>query len=232
MVAHRNVSGCIDRERYARRTSKDSKLVHRNTLRSAATSVRASNSQSLHNYFWLCTNAAFIQRSRVVARGEAKSAAMALLTIFLLAQSFFGTLPIDGIRCDRQEGAVEHVHTSLQLYNRGHVVTVPADIGISQAANCLYWIHTHDTSGLIHIESPVKRTFKLGQFFDIWGPDLSWTTAASVSAPHGRRLSIWVNGKPWHGSDPRAIVLQDRETIVIQSGPPFSNPVPVDWSKF
>lgn len=155
-----------------------------------------------------------------------------LLTAVLLAQSFFGGLPIDGIRCDRVEGAVEHVHVSLQLYDRGRAVGVPANIGIPQTAGCLYWIHTHSGDGFIHIESPIKRAFDLGEFFDIWGPDLSWTKAASVTAPHGQRLSIWIDGKPWHGSNPRVITLRDRETIVIQYGPPFSNPAHPDWSQF
>ncbi len=106
---------------------------------------------------------------------------MTLLTIFLLAQSFFGTLPIDGIRCDREEGAVEHVHVNLQLYDRGRAVTVPANIGIPQNSDCLYWLHTHTSDGFIHIESPVKRSFQLGEFFDIWGPDLSWTKVASIT---------------------------------------------------
>lgn len=149
----------------------------------------------------------------------------------VVAQSFFGTLPIDGIRCDRTEGAVEHVHIDLQLYDRGRAVTVPANIGIPQGAECLYWVHTHATDGIIHIESPVKRPFDLGEFFDIWGPDLSWSKAGSLSAPHGGQLSIWVDGKPWHGKDPRAIALRDHETIVIQSGPPFAKAAPVDWSK-
>jgi hypothetical protein len=149
----------------------------------------------------------------------------------LIAQSFFGTLPIDGIRCDREEGAVEHVHVNLQLYNRGRTITVPAGIGIPQGSACLYWLHTHSGDGFIHIESPVQRTFDLGEFFDIWGPDLSWTKAAGVTAPHGGRLSIWVDGKAWHGSDPRAIPLRDHETIVIQSGPPFATPSHPDWSK-
>jgi hypothetical protein len=157
---------------------------------------------------------------------------MALLMAVLLAQSFFGGLPIDGIRCDRQEGAVEHVHVSLQLYDRGRAVAVPANIGIPQAAGCLYWIHTHSGDGFIHIESPVKRAFDLGEFFDIWGPDLTWTKAASVVAPSGQRLSIWVDGKAWHGRDPRAIALRDRETIVIQYGPPYARPAHPDWSQF
>ena len=100
-----------------------------------------------------------------------------------------------------------------------------------QGAACLYWIHTHDAAGYIHIEAPVKKPFTLGQFFDIWGPDLSWTQADGVTAPQGKRLSIWIDGKQWHGSDPRSIVLKDRETIVIQNGPPFATPVKPDWSK-
>lgn len=156
---------------------------------------------------------------------------MLFLTVMVVAQSFFGTLPIDGIRCDRTEGAVEHVHVSLQLYDRGRAVTVPANVGIPQGSDCLYWLHTHAADGIIHIESPVKRAFDLGEFFDIWGPDLSWVKAGSVSAAHGARLSIWVDGKAWHGKDPRAIPLRDHETIVIQSGPPFAKTAPVDWSK-
>lgn len=150
----------------------------------------------------------------------------------LLAQSFFGTLPIDGIRCDREEGAVEHIHVDLQLYDRGRSVPIPSGVGMPQGSPCLYWIHTHDASGIIHIESPVKRTFDLGDFFDIWGPDLSWMAAGSLKAPRGHRLAIWVDGKPWRGSDPRNIVLRDRETIVIQNGPPFAKAAHADWSKF
>jgi hypothetical protein len=157
---------------------------------------------------------------------------MALLTVLLVAQSFFGTLPIDGIRCDREEGAVEHIHVNLQLFDRGRAVVVPAGIGIPQGSDCLYWLHTHSSDGFIHIESPVKRPFDLGEFFDIWGPDLSWTKAASLTAPRGRRLEIWVDGQPWHGNDPRTIALRDRETIVIQNGPPFAPPAHPDWSKF
>lgn len=153
-----------------------------------------------------------------------------LFAAIIVAQSFFGGLPIDGIHCDQMEGAVEHIHAQLQLYDRGHAVKIPQGIGIPDGAGCLYWVHTHSADGYIHIESPVKRPFTLGQFFDIWGPSLSWTQAASLSAPHGKHLSIWVDGQAWHGSDPRKIVLHDRETIVIQNGPPFARPSQPDWS--
>jgi hypothetical protein len=153
-----------------------------------------------------------------------------LASAILIAQSFFGGLPIDGIHCDAVEGVVLHIHAKLELYDHGKSVPVPEGIGIPQGAGCLYWLHTHTADGIIHIESPQKRTFTLGQFFDIWGPSLSATTAASLTAPAGKRLSIWVNGKPQTGSDPRTIPLADHETIVIQSGPPFARPAPADWS--
>jgi hypothetical protein len=153
------------------------------------------------------------------------------LASFVVAQSLFGGLPIDGVGCNATEGAVEHVHAHLQIFNRGRVVEIPQGVGIAQSAGCLYWIHTHSADGYIHIESPVRRDFTLGQFFDIWGPELSWTQAAGAAAPRGARLFVWVNGKPWQGSNPRAIVLHDRESIVIQSAPPFAKPAPSDWSK-
>ena len=158
---------------------------------------------------------------------------MAALTFFavMVAQSLMGGLPVDGISCDRMEGAVEHIHSRLELYDRGKAIAIPEGVGIPPSSACLYWLHTHSDTGYIHIESPVKKPFTLGQFFDIWGEDLSWTKAGAMSAPHGGRLTIWINGTKWHGNDPRAIVLKDRELIVIQNGPPFAKPAAPDWDK-
>jgi len=146
----------------------------------------------------------------------------------LVAQSFFGGAPIDGISCDTMEGAVEHIHSHIVLVDRGRPVAVPAGVGIPSGYGCLYWVHTHTSDGFIHIEAPVKRPFTLGQFFDIWGMYLSTTQAASVQAKRGHRLSVWVNGVPFAG-DPSKIVLRNREAIVIQNGPPFVKPAKVDW---
>jgi hypothetical protein len=151
-----------------------------------------------------------------------------LASVLLIAQSFFGGSPIDGIHCDSMEGAVEHIHSHILLVDRGRTQNVPANIGIPSGGSCLYWVHTHTADGFIHIESPVKRPFTLGQFFDIWGMDLSRSQAANVTAPRGRKLSVWVNGQAY-GGDPNKIVLRDRETIVIQNGPPFVKPSKVDW---
>ncbi len=149
-----------------------------------------------------------------------------IATIVLLAQSMFGGAPIDGIGCDAAEGVAMHVHAHLQLFDRGRRLELPANIGIPMSGNCLYWLHTHAPDGIIHIESPVKRPFTLGQFFDIWGPELSWTHAGKIGARPGKRLAIWVNGRAWHGGSPRSITLSDREEIVIQAGPPYGKAHP------
>ncbi|HET7815364.1 MAG TPA: hypothetical protein VFL13_13440 [Candidatus Baltobacteraceae bacterium] len=138
------------------------------------------------------------------------------LLTFLLAQSMFAGLPIDGIRCDTMEGAVEHIHSHLQIKNHGKSVQIPQSIGIPQGGQCLYWLHTHTPDGLIHIESPVRKSFTLGQFFDIWGERLSRTQAASVRAARGRSLRVTVNGKVWPG-DPRSITLRDNQEIAISN---------------
>ena len=146
------------------------------------------------------------------------------------AQSMLAGAPIDGIRCESMEGAVLHIHQHLQLFDRGRAVQVPAGIGIPSVANCLYWLHTHTGDGIIHVESPTKRTYTLGEFFDIWGQELSRVQAGDVRAAHGKTLRVTVNGRAYSG-DPRSITLRDHEEIVIQNGPPFSHPVSYNWSR-
>jgi hypothetical protein len=64
------------------------------------------------------------------------------------------------------EQAAFHIHTHLDILINGKSYTIPPQIGIIPG-KCFYWLHTHDESGVVHIESPVTRNFTLGQFFDI-----------------------------------------------------------------
>lgn len=136
-----------------------------------------------------------------------------------------GALPIDGIKCEGMEGAVVHIHQHLQIFDRGRAVKIPSQIGIPDGKGCLYWLHTHTDDGLIHEESPVRRTFTLGQFFDIWGMELSWYAAGPVRAVKGHKLVIQVNGRSYKGKDPRAIQLRNHDEIVIQAGPPWARTI-------
>ena len=66
------------------------------------------------------------------------------------------------------EATAVHIHPHLDLYVDGHKVPVPAGIGIDPAAGFAP-LHTHDASGVIHVESPTVRTYTLGQLFAVWG---------------------------------------------------------------
>lgn len=74
---------------------------------------------------------------------------------------------ISGITCDKTEHLVYHNHTMLMLKNNNQNITIPAGIGIIPN-DCIFWLHTHDDSGIIHIESPSQTSFTLGQFLQVW----------------------------------------------------------------
>jgi hypothetical protein len=71
-------------------------------------------------------------------------------------------------------GLAIHFHPHITITINGQQQVIPANTGIPLDASGnpvgFYSIHTHDTSGTIHVESPTAgRTFFLHDFFDIWG---------------------------------------------------------------
>jgi hypothetical protein len=89
---------------------------------------------------------------------------------------------VDGISCQTSEQTIFHIHAHLTVFINGSPRQIPAGIGIPGAraqstpegpfigsGTCFYWLHTHAADGIIHIESPIHRTYTLGDFFDEWG---------------------------------------------------------------
>ena len=69
-----------------------------------------------------------------------------------------------------QEAFETHIHTQLHVTVNGTSMTVPAFIGIDQDLNRIAALHTHDDTGLIHVESPEKNAkYTLNQFLTVWG---------------------------------------------------------------
>ena len=112
-----------------------------------------------------------------------------------------------------QEGQAEHIHAHLDLYVKGKKVRVPANIGIDFQQQFITELHTHDTTGVIHIESPKVTTFSLGQLFGEWGVTLS----SRCVGQYCRGVHWWVNGKRRTGA-PAAHVLRAHEEIVVAEG--------------
>jgi hypothetical protein len=145
------------------------------------------------------------------------------------------SLTVDGIQCNPSEQLLFHVHAHLDIIINGQYFLVPAQIGILNT--CYYWLHTHDVSGVIHIESPVNRNFTLGQFFDIWSKKINngqikfnnsqiFNYVASPSQP----LNVYVNGtKVPSGTNYRDIKLDPHDEITIIYGTPQLN-IPSSYS--
>ncbi len=81
--------------------------------------------------------------------------------------------PVDGVYCDQLEQLSYHIHVHLTIWLNGSQVTVPAQTGIAPDTSCYYWLHTHDTTGVVHIEAPAAALLNLQQFLDIWGKEFS-----------------------------------------------------------
>jgi hypothetical protein len=129
---------------------------------------------------------------------------------------------VDGVACQSNEQVAYHIHQHLAIFINGAERTIPAGIGIPggkpvhgyvASGKCFYWIHTHDTSGVIHVESPTQNNYHLGQFFDLWG----WPLTTSQVGRGTGKVTTFVNGKRF-ASDPRSITLTPHEVIQIDVG--------------
>lgn len=132
---------------------------------------------------------------------------------------------IDGIEGSSHEMLQVHVHAHLSLFYKGQQIAVPYAIGIVRpfqvdngfvgTGSGIYWLHTHDATGIIHVESPDSRTYTLGQFFDIWGQPLDAANVAGLEGP----VHAFVDGKPFTGAV-RGIVLAAHTQITLEVGSP------------
>jgi hypothetical protein len=144
---------------------------------------------------------------------------------------------VDGISCDTHEQLLYHIHAHLTIFANGSPRQVPAGIGIpgSQTQNtsqgpeavggtCIYWLHTHAPDGVIHIESPIHRTYTLGDFFDEWGQPLG---PGQVGPDKGHVTAIY-NGQVYQGN-PRDIPLNAHAQIQLEVGSSLVAPEHITW---
>ncbi len=123
---------------------------------------------------------------------------------------------VDGIPCETHEYLTFHIHAHLDIFANGHYITVPALIGIPNNA-CLYWLHTHSTDGIIHMESPQTRDFTLGQFFDIW-------KSTNTGMPSSDEPIIYVNGNVVTTKLKDTPLNAHDEIVLVYGNPPADIP--------
>jgi hypothetical protein len=146
---------------------------------------------------------------------------------------------VDNVQCKPVEQLVYHIHAHLAVFDDGRLYSLPGGVGIpgsqvqqsqygpvAVGGQCYFWLHTHTDDGVIHVESPLRAIFTLGDFFDVWRQPL---TGQRVAGLHGK-VSAFVNGKSWHKS-PRSIPLLPHETIQLEIGEPIPPLLTVNWGK-
>ena len=137
--------------------------------------------------------------------------------------------PVDGIEGSSHEMLSVHIHAHLALFFKGEQIAIPYGIGIVKpfavengfvgTGHGFYWLHTHDATGVIHIESPDSRSYTLGKFFDVWGEPLSSRDVAGLQGA----VRAFVLGKAFPGN-PRDIVLTAHTQITWEVGQPVVPP--------
>ncbi|HEV3293335.1 MAG TPA: hypothetical protein VG123_30520 [Streptosporangiaceae bacterium] len=145
--------------------------------------------------------------------------------------------PVDGIKCQTSEQVLFHIHAYLTIFVNGSPRQVPAGVGIPGAraqntprgpfissGTCFYWLHTHAADGIIHTESPVQRTFTLGNFFNVWGQPLG---PGQIGPARGHVTAIY-NGRAYQGN-PRDIPLNAHAQIQLEVGQPLIGPTSITW---
>lgn len=150
------------------------------------------------------------------------------------APNYTGHPTIDNIQCENAERVAYHTHQHLAIFVDGQPRGVPEGIGIAaprQEQNtsdgpfvasgaCFYWLHVHDRTGIIHVESPSEQAYTLGNFFDVWQQPLS----AGQVGPATGTVIAYVNGQRYR-DDPRQIPLSAHAVIQLDVGqdmPPAS----------
>jgi hypothetical protein len=119
---------------------------------------------------------------------------------------------IDGITCDPVMASNYHIHVFVGIIYNGQEVALPDAIGMVNPsgeftyngapnqeiyADCFYHMHTHDASGMVHLEAPSPTCgaaanwnppcnmsiFTLGNLLDIWGISLTQNNFGPLVGP-------------------------------------------------
>jgi hypothetical protein len=117
------------------------------------------------------------------------------------------------IKCDLGgHDAAYHIHALVGVRIDGAVYAPPANIGIG--TDCMYWVHTHNPDGIVHIEAPASVSPTLGDFMGLWAqsfPDDPLLKTARDAIAAGK---VTVNDVPLT-TDPMELVLEDRMRIIL-----------------
>jgi len=174
-----------------------------------------------------CTNAADPNAQRngenIVTNGTAKDGT----PVFPLPEDPAAAIRQANLPELPTEVTVYHIHAHVDLEINGHAVLIPADIGLTRKEDGgpitgFSPLHTHDTSGIAHIEAAKEDVFTVGQLFAEWGVKLDKSCVATYCTDADNQLLGFLNGELV--GDPASIPLTSHANIYIWYGKKGVNP--------
>jgi hypothetical protein len=158
-----------------------------------------------------------------------------------------GSLVDRKVPCLPTMGNAYHIHVFLGIVYKGQLMAIPDVIGMvhpgpeingfTNSAQCFYEIHTHDASGIVHVEvgqpHPISAVvFSLKQVLNVWGVShgtknfgpfngaIHVYTGLPTTLPPQTTISHYApfTGKHWTN-----IGLRTHEVIWIEIGRPYYN---------
>jgi hypothetical protein len=167
--------------------------------------------------------------------------------------------PVDGISCDTTMSDNYHIHVFVGIVVNGVHNALPLALGMVKpgapvagfvnSAKCFYFLHTHDSSGIVHVEStnptgaPITASlYTLKNLFDIWGITVDGSHVGQFTGP----VVVMTSGQTYrgdqnkgvvasstysfYGGDPNGIPLYSHEVIWLMVGPTY--PASLDGVSF
>ncbi len=122
------------------------------------------------------------------------------------------TMPAKEMNIREHNNLALHIHPNLKIIINGIQQEIPGNIGLS--TKIMRPIHTHDTQGYLHIESPCLREFYLWEFFEIWEKNFNSTCIFDYCTNKISRLKMYVNGQ--ENFEFENLVLRDADVIEIK----------------
>ena len=139
---------------------------------------------------------------------------------------------VAGLGCTPVQNAFRY-YAHLTILVDGQPQAIPTNMGIATNGSgmiCQYPIHTHNSSGKVHVTGATAFTATLGQLFAIWGQPLAADNVAGITGlPIAWYIHDGTTVTPFTG-DPATIELADRRHIVVQIGAPVTTLPYYTWT--
>ena len=112
-------------------------------------------------------------------------------------------------KCVTHTGLLTHEHTTIEIYINDNPRAIPNDVGIPNEES-MRPVHTHDSSGVLHIEMVDKDDVAtLESFFDIWR---TWEVDRGVPVDLRTEPYFSAEGLIWQGEE--YLVDETHELVV------------------